>query len=99
MKYVPVTTEKFTQPSSVVAAEVEAETWPAMRPSEYTPEALRKTEYFISGTEPTEVSPRFAKLEDVTNLKASSTSSGIKLTWEAKKPDVLTDEYLNKYLP
>lgn len=97
MKFIPVTTEKFNQPSSVVTAEVEAESWPAMKPSEYTPEALRKTEYFISGTEPTEVSPRFAKLNDVTNLKASQTGSGIKLTWEHKQPDVLTTDYLNKY--
>ncbi|MCI6266247.1 MAG: transglycosylase domain-containing protein [Erysipelotrichaceae bacterium] len=97
MKYIPVTTDAFTKPSSVVEAEVELESWPAMKPSEYTPDALRKTEYFISGTEPTEVSPRFAKLNDVTNLKASQSGSGIKLTWEYKKPDVLTEEYLNKY--
>ena len=97
MKHIPVTTEKFNQPSSVVEAEVEIGTWPAMKPCEYTPEALRKTEYFISGTEPTEASPRFAKLEDVTNLKATPSGSEIKLTWDAKKPTVLTDDYLNKY--
>lgn len=97
MKHIPVTTEKFVQPDSVVATEVEAESWPAMKPSEYTPSALIKTEYFIQGTEPKDVSPRFAKLDEVTNLKATSSRSGIKLTWEHKKPDVLTDEYLNKY--
>ena len=97
MKHIPVTTEAFKVPSSVVATEVELETWPAMKPSEYTPAALRKTEYFISGTEPTDVSPRFLKLDDVTNLKATATSSGVKLTWDHKKPDVISDEYLNKY--
>lgn len=97
MKYIPVTNEKFTVPDSVVEATVEAETWPAMKPSEYTPDALKKTEYFISGTEPTEESSRFAKLGDVTNLKASSTSSGVKLTWEYKEPEVLNKEYLTKY--
>lgn len=97
MKHIPVTTEPFNQPDSVVAAQVEAETWPAMKPSAYTPSTMIKTEYFISGTEPTDESPRFAKLEDVTNLKATSTSSGIKLTWDHKKPDVISDEYLNKY--
>lgn len=97
MKYIPVTEEKFNQPSSVVTAEVEAESWPAMKPSEYTPDALRKTEYFISGTEPTETSPRFSKLNDVTNLKATQSSNGIKLTWEHEQPEVLTTEYLNKY--
>ena len=97
MKYIPVTTEAFKVPNSVVAAEVELETWPAMKPSENTPAALRKTEYFISGTEPTEVSPRFAKLDKVTNLKATPSLTGIKLTWEHKQPDVVSTEYLTKY--
>lgn len=97
MKHIPVTTEAFNQPSSVVAAQVEYGSWPAAKPSEYTPEALIKTEYFISGTEPTEVSSRFAKLNDVTNLKATQTNNGIKLTWDHKKPEVLETEYLQKY--
>lgn len=97
MKYIPVSGEKFNQPSSVVAKEVEIGTWPAQKPSEYTPTDLIKTEYFISGTEPTEVSPRFNKLNDVTNLKATNTSNGVKLTWDFKEPDVLTREYLTKY--
>lgn len=97
MKYIPVTTEPFTVPSSVTQAQVEYGTWPAQKPSEYTPEALIKTEYFISGTEPTETSTRFSKLNDVTNLKSTETSSGIKLTWDYKTPDHLTEEGLKKY--
>lgn len=97
MKYIPVTNEKFNQPSSVVSAEVEYGSWPAQKPSEYTPSDLVRTEYFIKGTEPTDTSTRFAKLSDVKNLKATDTSSGIKLTWEAETPEVLTDNYLKKY--
>lgn len=97
LKYVPTTNEGFTVPSSVVKAEVEDGTWPAMKPSEYTPESLIKTEYFISGTEPTEVSPRFAKLNGVTGLKNSSSASGNTITWEYTMPDVVTEEYLNNY--
>lgn len=97
MKYIPVTNEKFNQPSSVTQAQVEAETWPAAKPSAYTPESLIKTEYFISGTEPTEESKRFSQLDDVTNLKATTTGNTVKLTWEHKTPDILTQEYLNKY--
>lgn len=97
MKYIPVTTEKFNQPSSVVSAQVEAETWPAQKPSAYTPQALIKTEYFISGTEPTEESARFQKLADVKNLKVSSTSNGIKLTWSHQKPEVIDEKYLTTY--
>ena len=97
MKNIPVTNEKFNQPSSVIQAQVETETWPAAKPSQYTPESLIKTEYFISGTEPTEESKRFAKLDDVTNLKATSSGNTVKLSWEHKTPDVVSQEYLNKY--
>ena len=97
MKYIPVTTEKFKQPSSVVSAQVESETWPAQKPSAYTPQALIKTEYFISGTEPTEESPRFKKLDNVKNLKVSSNSNGIKITWDHQKPEVIDDKYLKTY--
>lgn len=96
MKYIPVCKDKFKQPSSVVASPVEYGTWPAQKPSEYTPSDLIRNEYFISGSEPTEVSPRFAKLDDVKNLKATETSSGIKLTWEANTPEVLSDNYIKK---
>ena len=97
MKYIPITTEKFNQPSSVTQAEVEYGSWPAAKPSKYTPESLIKTEYFISGTEPTEESKRFAQLDDVTNLKAVTNGSTVKLTWEHKTPDVVSQEALTKY--
>lgn len=97
MKYIPVSNDKFKQPSSVVSSEVEYGTWPAQKPSEFTPSDLIRTEYFISGTEPTETSSRFAKLNDVKNLKATETNSGIKLTWEAESPEVISDDYLKKY--
>ncbi len=97
MKYIPVTTEAFKQPSSVVQAQVEYGSWPAAKPSAYTPDALIRTEYFISGTEPTDESTRFAKLNDVTNLKATTSSSGVKLTWEHKEPDAINKETLTKF--
>ena len=97
MKHIPVTKEKFKQPSSVVSTQVELETWPAQKPSKYTPQALIKTEYFISGTEPTEESIRFSKLKDVKNLKVSSSSNGLKITWEHQKPEVISNDYLKKY--
>ena len=97
MKNIPVTKEGFKQPSSVVKSEVEYGSWPAQKPSEYTPSDLVKSEYFIKGAEPTATSNRFSKLDDVKNLKASNTSSGIKLTWDADTPQVISDDYLNKY--
>ena len=81
-------------PSSVVAVTVERETWPAQLPSEYTPDNMKITEYFKKGTQPTEVSERYAKLPDVTNLKKTDTSDGYVLTWNWQEPNVLNETYL-----
>ena len=97
LKYVPTTNEGFKMPKSVVKSEVEAESWPAMLPSENTPSALIKTEYFISGTEPTDASPRFAKLNGVSNLKSTTNNKGVKLNWDYTEPEVVTEKYLTEY--
>ena len=70
-KSIPKTTKKWEIPSSVVAVTVEKETWPAQLASEYTPDSMKITEYFKKGTQPTEVSQRYAKLPAVTNLKST----------------------------
>ena len=97
MNYVPRTTKTWEVPSSVVAVTVEKETWPAKLPSAYTPSNMKVTEYFKKGTQPTEVSQRYEKLSDVTNLKATKTSNGYELTWNWKVPEVLDNSYLTKY--
>lgn len=97
MKYIPKTTKKWTVPSSVVAVTVEKETWPARLASEYTPDDKKVTEYFKKGTQPTEVSPRYAKFDSVTNLQSTKTDKGYKLTWNWKTPEVLDSAYLSKY--
>ncbi len=97
MKYIPVCNDKFSQPSSVKSSQVESGTWPAELPSENTPSDMILTEYFIAGTEPTEVSQRYAKLPSVTNLKANTTTSGIKLTWNYEAPETTQEDYLKKY--
>ena len=97
MQYVPRTTKTWEVPSSVVQVTVEAETWPAKLPSAYTPDNMKVTEYFKKGAQPTEVSQRFEKLNDVTNLRTTKTSNGYELTWNWKVPDVLDNAYLTKY--
>ncbi len=97
IKTIPKTTKKWEIPSSVVAVTVEKETWPAQLASEYTPDNMKLTEYFKKGTQPTEVSQRYAKLPAVTNLKSTKESSSYKLTWNFKTPDVLDSAYLSKY--
>lgn len=70
-----------------------------MLPSAYTPSDLITKEVFIKGTEPTEVSPRFAQFDNVTNIRYDySISSGkIRLNWDYQEPKILTDAYLNNY--
>lgn len=97
MKYIPKTTKKWSVPSSVVAVTVEKETWPAKLASEYTPDNMKVTEYFKKGTQPTEVSDRYAKFDKVTNLQSTKTTKGYKLTWNWKVPNVLDSTYLSKY--
>ena len=90
--------KEFTKPAGVVAVEVESECPTPTLPSEFTPSELRRTELFISGTEPTEVSKRFEKLKDVANLKATSTGNVVTLSWDAVSiPEIDTESYLRTY--
>ena len=88
----------FDRPSNVVSVTIEKETNPAKLPSEFTPSDLKVTELFKRGTEPTEVSTRYSKLENVSNLKASvKDNKQVVLTWDpVATPEALNTEYLNK---
>ena len=99
MTAIPKTGSKFNIPSSVVKSKVEMGTWPAQLPSDYTPSAFITEEWFVKGTEPTEVSERFAKLDDVKSLEAkySRTNNTVKLTWIHTTPNVLSTSYLTSY--
>lgn len=88
----------FTKPSGVVQVEIENETIPTLLPSEYTPESLRSMELFKEGTEPTEVSTRFDKLNSPTDGNYSFDGTSIKLTWTGiKTPDAISSSYLQEY--
>lgn len=99
MTAIPKTGSKFNIPSSVVKSKVEMGTWPAQLPSDYTPSAFITEEWFVKGTEPTEVSERFAKLDDIKSLEAkySKTNNTVKLTWTHTTPNVLSSSYLTSY--
>ena len=89
---------KFSMPSGVVAVEIETECPEPTLPSEYTPSEFRRTELFIRGTEPTTVSKRFAKLNDVSNLKATSTGNLVTISWDlVGTPEINTESYLRSY--
>lgn len=89
----------FSKPSGVVAVEVERETIPLQLPSEHTPSDMRMTELFKSGTEPTEVSTRYATLSTPTGGTAKTTSDGtLTLTWnDIGTPDAVNSNYLQSY--
>lgn len=96
-KYIPKDPKGWTMPSSVVAATVEVGTWPAQLASQYTPGNLKVTEYFVRGTQPTEVSQRFAKFSDVKNLATTYQNGKAILTWDYEIPKNLDEKYLKEY--
>ncbi|MBP3765897.1 MAG: transglycosylase domain-containing protein [Bacilli bacterium] len=72
---------KWEKPEDVIEVEVEMGSWPAALASENTPESRRVKELFKAGTEPTEVSSKYAQLPDVTNLKGTVNGDKLTLTW------------------
>ena len=97
MQYIPKDTKGWSMPSSVVASQVEKETWPAALPSEYTPKDMITTEYFVRGTQPTEVSERYSQLNDITNVKTNKEDNSVTITWDYETPKVLTESYIKNY--
>ena len=89
---------KFKKPSGVVSVTVEKETIPALLPSEHTPEDMRMTALYKSGTEPTETSTRYTTLSNPTNGSFTTSGSTITLTWNGiKTPDAIDSNALATY--
>ncbi|UCZ54820.1 PBP1A family penicillin-binding protein [Bacillus shivajii] len=61
-------TSDFTQPDSVVRVGIERST--GLLPSDFTPESEIIHEYFVRGTEPTDVSDEYEQAEPVQGLQA-----------------------------
>ena len=92
------TNQKFTMPSGIVSVEIENETFPTQLASEYTPTNMRSTGLFKEGTEPTDVSTRYAKLEDPTNGDYTFDGTTLRLSWDAiPTPDAINTSYLQNY--
>ncbi|WP_170007439.1 transglycosylase domain-containing protein [Bacillus fonticola] len=74
----------FKKPSSVVEVAVERGSDPARLPSDFTPDDQIVTELFIKGTEPTEVSEKFDRVDPVQGLTANynEKDNTITLNWE-----------------
>lgn len=88
----------ISMPSGVVRVEVENETYPAKLPSEYTPDNMRVKELFKKGTEPTDVSNRYTKLDNVTNLSSKTNGNELTLSWTGiKTPAAIDEESLKSF--
>ena len=84
----------FEKPNGVVEVTVERNTGYSMLPSENTPSDMKTTELFKEDSKPTEVSARFNKLSNVTDLKATINGNRATLTWKAiGTPDALNRSY------
>lgn len=89
----------FEVPVGVTAVQVEKGTIPAMLPSENTPKNMITTEYFKTGTEPTQVSPRYQQLKNPNNFIVEINKTNASLSWnEVSIPDYYTEEYMDKYI-
>lgn len=86
--------------SGVVQRTIELETLPLALPSEHTPSNLRSSEWFVSGTEPSEVSQRFAQLPNVSNIhhQYNPISGSLTLSWNSvTTPELYTADGIKNY--
>ena len=91
--------KSFTIPKSVTAVQIEKGTVPAMLPSDNTPSDMITTEYFKSGTEPTEISPRYQSLSNVSGLTATVENNKASLSWNAANiPDYYNKSWLEYHI-
>lgn len=89
---------QIAQPDSVISVTVEANAYGELKlPSKYTPSDQVITDLFVKGSEPTEVSDKFKKLDNITNLKSSYANGSVTLTWnKIKTPNWLDKDYIAK---
>lgn len=79
-----IETPDFKKPDSVVELAIEKGTNPPELASEFTPKDNITYELFVKGTEPTNVSAKFDKLESVSNLSAkyNEETNRIDINWD-----------------
>ena len=91
--------KEFEVPDSVVKVAIEKGSNPAKLASSATPKSKITYEYFRKGTEPTEISPTYIKLSNVTNLTANYDviTGNVKLSWTAAQPNKDFDETYGRF--
>lgn len=71
----------FTKPESVKEVTIEYGTNPAKLASDGTPDNMKVVELFKAGTEPTEVSTKYMKLQNVSGLNGKIDDTKVSLSW------------------
>ena len=90
--------QSFKRPKTVTTAEIELETFPAQLCSEFTPSTMCVKEYFVKGTEPTDVSKRYSTLDNPTNGNYTFNGNVITLSWDAiTTPDAINTSFLTNH--
>jgi len=89
------TGKTFKKPSNIEEKCVEKGTNPPSLPSANTPPDQITCEYFVKGTEPTEVSTKYERLETVKNLKVTydEKKEQIKITWSKLNSPTANQEF------
>ena len=89
---------KFKVASGVVKVTVERDTIPPLLPSDHTPSDMLITDYYKKGTQPTEVSTRYATLANPTGGASTVVGPVINLSWNAiKTPNAIDSTWLSNY--
>ncbi len=89
---------RFPKPESVISSKYEKESVPTELPSEFTPAELIGTELFKKGTEPSQISTRFAQLNNPSGLRGSESNGTVTLSWNAiETPNAVNRTYLQNY--
>ncbi len=90
---------KISKPDTITQVTVEKNCGYPLLPSENTPSDMKVTELFKKGSEPTEVSSRFATLSDVTNAKGNVSGKKATLSWKGiSTPDALNSSYWKPFV-
>ena len=90
--------ESFHVPKTVKKVQIELRTFPAQLCSSNTPDKMCVSEYFVSGTEPTDESNRYATLNNPTNGSYTINGNLLTLNWDAiNTPDAISTSYLRNH--
>lgn len=91
----PKDNKDFTMPSSVVKVGIEKGSNPAALASESTPPEEIVYEYFKAGTEPTEASPKYQKLETPSNIRVTyhEKENQVSISWNQVAKTGYKEEY------